>query len=462
MLNTPNSENATGGDAEVEITDLDAPETSKVPERDTRRRREPSPRERVWMSIAVIEGIVLLAVVVLVSLPHAPARVARVTASSLPATHPLSLSIVDGIVYASSPDGTVTALQVSDGSFLWHHAGSNIGQASTSVIDGMVYISSLIFENAAVIVTIDALRADDGSPLWSHTLPADFPAPIQLTAVNKVVYVSLGGDSIDAVRASDGSLLWHYSSRTPFSSMPSVANGVVYVGTQDGHVYALRASDGFLLWKYASLFPPNSSSPTVADGRVYLNLQDGSVDAVRASDGALLWHYLPASSLTEASPSIADGMVYVSTFDGSVYALRASDGSVLWHTVLHVPDVLLPSLIVIGGVIYVETLSGSLDALRANDGSVLWLYKGEEGDAGSITVVQGVVYLALQTGGIASIAALRASDGSILWRYTPQVSSTPLPPLFADGLVLTALQDGSIDALRASNGALLWHLAINS
>ena len=226
-MNTPDSENATGGDTEVEITDLDAPKTSKVPGRYTRRRREPSPRERAWMSIAVIEGIVLLAVVVLVSLPHAPTRVARVTAPTLPANHPLSLSVVDGIAYASSPDGTVTALRVSDGSLLWHHAGSDTGEASTSVADGMVYIASLTFENAAFTVTIDALRAVDGSPLWSRTLPADTPTPIQLTVVSRVVYVSSGANSFDALRASDGSLLWHNSSRTPLSSMTSVVDGVV-------------------------------------------------------------------------------------------------------------------------------------------------------------------------------------------------------------------------------------------
>jgi outer membrane protein assembly factor BamB len=460
-LNTPDAENATGGDAEVEITDLDAPETSKGPGRYTRRRREPSSRGRLWMSIAVIEGIVLLAVVVLVSFPHAPIRVARVSTPALPATHPLSLSVVDGIAYASSPDGTVTALQVSNGNILWHQAGSNIGEASTSVIDGMVYIASLTFEDAAVTVTINALRANDGSPLWSRTLPADSPTPIALKAVNGVLYVGLGTNSFEALRASDGSLLWHYSARTPFSSMPSVADGVVYLSTQDGHVYALRAGDGFPLWKFASLFPSNSSSPTVADDRVYLNLQDGSLDALRASNGTLLWRYRLPSPLTEESPSVADGMVYVSTLDGSVYALRASDGSVLWHTAMHVPDV-FPSLIVVDGVIYVQTLGGSIAALRANDGSILWLYNGEEGDAGSITAVQGVVYLALQTGGINSIAALSARDGSILWRYTPQVSSTQLPPILVDDLVLTTLQDGSIDALRASNGALLWHLAVNS
>ena len=108
---------------------------------------------------------------------------------------------------------------------------------------------------------------------------------------------------------------------------------------------------------------------------------------------------------------------------------------------------------------YVEALDGSVYALRASDGSVLWRYRGGEGDAASLTVAQGLVYFALQTG---EIDALRASDGSVLWRYTPQVPATQLPPLVADDLVLIALQDGSIDALRTSDSTLFWHRAMIS
>ncbi len=128
MLNTPDPENATIGDTEVEITDLDSPAgTGIVPGRYKRPGRVLSPRNHVWMSIAVIAGFVLLVVVVLVSAPHTPEpdRVARVTGPTVPTSHPLSLSVVDGITYASSPDGTVMALQVSDGFLLWHRAMNN-------------------------------------------------------------------------------------------------------------------------------------------------------------------------------------------------------------------------------------------------------------------------------------------------------------------------------------------------
>jgi outer membrane protein assembly factor BamB len=120
----------------------------------------------------------------------------------------------------------------------------------------------------------------------------------------------------------------------------------------------------------------------------------------------------------------------------------------------------------IDGVLYVGAFDGSVDALSENDGSLLWRHEGGGGGPASITVTQGVIYLAFYTTSgvntIARIAALRANDGLVLWRYTPLVPANQLSPVVGDDLVLVALQDGSIEALRASSGALRWHRAMNN
>ena len=459
MLDTPDSDHNINDDTRIEITDLDPPaEMGNFAWRYSRRSLVLSLRERVWMSIASIVGIVFLAAVVLMSFPHTstPAKVA-----SFPTYHPLSLSVVDGIAYTSSPDGTVTALRVSDGFLLWRHMGGNTREEFTTIADGVVYLATLPTDNNTFIMRIEALRSGDGSLLWSHTLAADGSIPIQLTVANRIIYVSSTIRSIDALRASDGSLLWHYNSRTPFASMPTVADGVIYASTEDGHVHALSASDGFPFWENTSLFSSNSASPTAADGRIYLDLRNGSIEALLASNGALLWHKLPPTPLAESSPAVVDGAVYVNALDGSIYALRASDGSTLWRASLHLPDV-LPSIIMRDGVIFVEAQNGSVEALRSKDGSVLWLYTGAEGGAGPLTVAQNMVFLAFQTGDRASITALRASDGLALWHYTPRALPVPFPQLVADGLVLVVFPDGSIDALGASNGTLRWQQAMFS
>jgi outer membrane protein assembly factor BamB len=122
---------------------------------------------------------------------------------------------------------------------------------------------------------------------------------------------------------------------------------------------------------------------------------------------------------------------------------------------------------VTGGVVFVvASLSGSLDALNASSGSVIWQHASKAGESVPITVVQGVVYLALYaTSGVnflENITALRASDGKLLWKYTPHTAYRQLLPVEGNNIVLIALQDGSVEALRASSGPLLWHRTANS
>jgi outer membrane protein assembly factor BamB len=350
VLTIPDPDHDAGGETEVEITDLDS---GKVSGRSTRRNRVPSFRARAWMSLAMIAGIAFLAAAVLVSVVHLPKAV-RMNAPPVHINYPVSLSVVDGICLATAPTGVVTALRVSDGSLLWCHAGGETGEESATVVDGVVYLTPLLPPGSNdPTVTVEALRARDGSPLWSRTLPTDAPASFQLTVVNRVVYVLSAVERIDALRASDGSVLWHYTSRSPFVWLPSVADGVLYAGTQDG-LSALRASDGFPLWTYTLLTQPQPLPPVVADGMVFLNLLGGDMDVLRAGTGGLLWRYtprVPALALFPL-PLITNGVVYAMTQDGHLSALRASDGFTVWSVALDAAD-LLPPMFVTGGVVYV-------------------------------------------------------------------------------------------------------------
>jgi hypothetical protein len=140
VLTIPEPEHAARGETEVEITDLDS---GKVAGSSTRRSRMPSFRARAWMSLAMIAGSALLVATVLLSVLHLP-KAPTVTAPPVHFNYPVSLSVVDGICYASSPNGVVTALRVSDGSLLWRHAGGTTGEESVTTVDGVVYLAPLL------------------------------------------------------------------------------------------------------------------------------------------------------------------------------------------------------------------------------------------------------------------------------------------------------------------------------
>jgi len=468
VLTTPDPEFAAEDQNKVEITDLDSPSKSgKVPKKFIRWSQAPSFRTRTLMSIAIITGIGLLVFTVLLSVSHVPKAV-RVTVQPVQINYPVSLSVVDGICYANAPNGVVTAFRVRDGVLIWRHVGRTQSEESATVVDGVIYLTPILPNGSDdTSMTVEALRARDGVSLWSRSLPTDSPATFQLTVVNQVVYIMSAARRIDALRASDGSMLWHYTSSVPFVSLPTVSDGMVYTSTQDGHFTVLRASDGIPLWKYTSLVPPQPLPAVVAEGMIFLSLQDGSMDVLSAETGILRWRYRPHVPALQLFPPIliADGVVYAGTQDGHLYALRASDGFTIWRIVLNPIDNLF-LMNVTGGVVFVAaSFGGSIDAISQISGSIIWQYPGKAEGSVPITVVQGVVYLALYTTGanlLASITALRASDGILLWSYTPHTAYRQLLPLIGNDIVLIALQDGSVEALRASSGSLLWRRAMNS
>jgi outer membrane protein assembly factor BamB len=460
LQHNPDPEHAAESNAEVEITDLDSPPASgKVPGKPTGWRRVSSLRVRAWMSIALIAAVALLGVTVLVSILHLP-EAAKVIAPSLPTNYPVSLVAADGVCYISSTTGVVTALRTHDGEILWHHAVGKAGEGSITVVDGVIYLAPFFPSGStASTVTIEALRASDGSQLWSRTFPIDSPSTFQFTVVNSVVYVESAIEKMDALRASDGSSLWSYTPHVPVIALPSIANGIAYVVTQDNHVSALRVSNGLPIWTYRSPIPIEPVSPIEANGMLYLSVQYGGIVALHVNTGKILWRYIISNPTHYMYPQhlVANGIIYALAQDGHVFALRASDGSTIWRVLLNATD-MLPPLTIAGGEIYITAFDGSVDALDESSGSILWHYQGR-GPA-SITVIQGVLYPTFYaTGDVISISitVLHASDGLVLWRYSPYVPVTQLLPVMGDDLILITLQDGSIDALRASNGSLRWH-----
>ncbi len=178
-MHIPEPEHAEEGNSEVEITDLDSPpEAGKAPGRPTRRRRVSKFRVRAWMSIAVFVGVAILVVTVLGNLLHLP-QAAKVPATHAAINYPVSLSVVAGVCYASSSSGVVTALRINDGKSLWRHASGKAGEGSITVIDGVIYLAPLLPpDSKASNITIEALRASNGSQLWTRTLPLEFSSVI--------------------------------------------------------------------------------------------------------------------------------------------------------------------------------------------------------------------------------------------------------------------------------------------
>ncbi len=283
--------------------------------------------------------------------------------------------LVDGVVYVNANDerpGNVYALRASDGRLLWHYkAGASLN--GITVLDGVVYVTS----QDGVLT---ALNTSDGHQRWQRALggtiatmwqpiqalngvsvptastssPGLLPQALAMSSLLWGNFQALpaaqtmphkeGLSALFAIRASDGTVLWHFDMNNGKNGMVgwlSLVDGVIYTSVMDfstpdtsrGHIYALQSTTGAVLWHYDD----NHASPSgavLANGIIYISgySQDRNdvVYALRVRDGSVLWRQSIGQDGYDA-PVLNGATVYIGASDGSVYALQASNGAVEWH-----------------------------------------------------------------------------------------------------------------------------------
>ena len=182
-----------------------------------------------------------------------------------------------------------------------------------AVANGVVYVTS-------VQTGVYALDASTGVLLWN------FPDQGQLwqlyappVVADGLVYVISGYDgTLCALKADTGQLAWTYQTGGGTNSPPAVANGVLYVSSDK--LYALNASTGALL--YATAWAP-ASPPVVANGVIYVG-SGYNLYAADASTGASSGNTQRVIRF-ESAPMVVNGMVYAAFIDGRLSAFGLPD-----------------------------------------------------------------------------------------------------------------------------------------
>lgn len=361
--------------------------------------------------------------------------------------------VEDGVLYTGSTDGTVYAFATGNGTLLW---SVKLLNRSTvwQVVDGVVYATSLDGSqtNQSGRNIAYALDARSGKTLWQ------FPNGISISQVSdSTVYVSSNYDpsqplgTIYALNAQNGTERWQFQGQGAISAW-RVTGGQVYAmeyssdstsGFSNSTLYTLDASTGGLRWSYPKA-PSGLISPLgMENGVISLYSQDFSpelasasdtLSALNAGDGSVRWQVQipprpPQMSqeaiITSSQELLSDGVIYVGNQTDPVSAYNASDGALLWsNTQLQNASVET----VAQGVVYVvedaTPDAAALDALDAHTGKLLWTYAGKLLLIGG--VANGVVYatsfdpgppLTVQAPDNA-IYALDASTGKVRWTYS--------------------------------------------
>jgi len=276
-----------------------------------------------------------------------------------------SVTVVGGVVYTGSPNGTVYALDATTGARRWSFATANWVNAVPAVVGGVVYVGS----NDGWVYALDAAT---GARRWSFaTGDAVESSP---TVFGGVVYVGSDDGNLYALDAATGARRWSFATGGwPFAA-PAVADGMVYVGvdlaTSKGAVIGLDAATGTKRWSVST--PSDVYYAPVASGGIVYVTSTTAVYALNGAGGGSVWTFTPGMAMFD-SPAVAGGSVYISSYLGDVYALDASTGAQRWH-VVPVPQAHMYPPTVAGAVVYVPSANGPLYALDAGTGARLWTY----------------------------------------------------------------------------------------
>jgi len=296
-----------------------------------------------------------------------------------------SPAVADGIVFVTSEDYKVYALNATTGAYMWSYTTGMLIDSSPAVSDGKVYVGSGDHK-------VYALNASTGALIWSY----ETGGPVDSSPVvsNGLVYVGSYDRKVYALNSSTGALVWNYTTGSEVFSSPAVADGILYVGSDDSKVYALNATTGTLVWSYnmGNPFPFGWSSPAVADGMAFIgSSSNGDVYALNASTGAYIWSYttIPGCFMW-SSPAVSYGKVFIGSGDGKVYALDISTGAYVWS---YASATTWSSPAVADGKVYVGSGDYKVYSLNASTGRLIWSYTTGDFVSSSPAVADGRVYI---------------------------------------------------------------------
>jgi outer membrane protein assembly factor BamB len=377
-------------------------------------------------------------------------------------------------LYTGDANGTITALNASDGTTRWSYATGETGPtaASTPLIlvpSGTILYASFEQPTGTLQTVVVALGSADGSVMWQVHLPSNssYFGGAALTVVGGVVYAAVVDGSLHALDSATGTERWSYQVASGGIPNVTISGGIIYAqnGNAGGGLVALRASDSTLLWRYAT-DGYVSMVPVVANGLIYVGQAPYILVALNAVTGAVHWsEHLAEYGLGGAvgvRGAVATGTGLYVNEGRYIYALNASTGALCWvaqscgQGATSVP-------LLDGDRLYETCFYGSPGpgspagcgafGLDAHTGVSRWM-NSMDGfvHVTPTSLVNNLLYM-----NATQAQALRLESGTAAWQYPAQESQlNAVTLLVIGGTAYVGLADGMTHALNALDGTPRW------
>ncbi len=285
------------------------------------------------------------------------------------------LAYGDGVLYATSGFGEITALRASDGSVLWKQKLDAPITSAPTVSKDRVYVVSR--DNRAW-----ALKTKNGRIDWqqqSTRTDAGLIGGASPAAAGRTVILPFSSGEMVSALTRNGLRVWSVavsgsrrgqarSNIGDISSDPVVTKSRVYAANQSGRITAVARRDGKRVWtanegSYSPVWPVDNSVFLVSDAGQLVRLDARSGEAFWAVD---LPRYKKdktrRDSYTHFGPILAGGRVIVASSDGGLRSFDPVSGDLL--TTVDIPSGAASQPAIVDGVLYVLSQNGQLHAFK--------------------------------------------------------------------------------------------------
>jgi outer membrane protein assembly factor BamB len=285
-------------------------------------------------------------------------------------------TISNGLVYVMSKSGMLHAIESTTGVERWtYEVTTYVTRATPAVIDGTVYIGGGF--------SFIALDAATGEERWS--IPLQYGGQASPTVQDGLVVVSSQQGWIFALDARSGETVWRLPTEgIVFGAAAMIGESVIY-GTDEGILYSVDRRSGTLDWR-VTLAGPMYATPVVIDGAILATTQAGEIHALALDTGDRLWSTNHGSALAPASNG---DIVVLASNDGGVYGLDAATGAQRWLYPSGKESLTAPA---ISGDLAIVGTGTSLLALDLETGEAQWYFLAGDTIESAPVVVDGYVY----------------------------------------------------------------------
>jgi outer membrane protein assembly factor BamB len=265
---------------------------------------------------------------------------------------------------------------------VWSRGLGHLIEFPAVVADGVAYIG-----NARG--TVRAISMRSGKFVWTHLTPG-FPRMASSPAVygDEIVYHTMESGWVYVLDRNTGRLKWSWNAGSAIESSPIVVNGIDYFGDASGEMYALDLGTHRVKWR-KDLGAKITSSAAISGGRLFIGDYAGRLWALSPASGATRW-VGRVNGKIYGTPAVAGGRVFVPSVAYSFWAFSTS-GRRLWH--VSTGSYVYSSPAVADGVVCFGAYNGVFYGVSAGSGRVLWRVPTGGAVSGAAVIVDGVAYV---------------------------------------------------------------------